>query len=113
MGYTNADIGEDEPIVIPNTNAGQATEMRDDARAAHTSFRDAACSIGDDDIQYNPKNAKPRGSAHPGFAAVQAGIAKRQGIPKANAGAILAAATRRAGPAARKANPRLNRVKGY
>ena len=33
---------------------------------------------------------------HPGFAAVQASIAKRQGISKERAGAILASATRKA-----------------
>jgi hypothetical protein len=33
---------------------------------------------------------------HPGFAAVQASIAKRQGISKDRAGAILASATRKA-----------------
>jgi hypothetical protein len=49
---------------------------------------------------------------HPGFKAVQAKIAKSEGVSMARAGAILAAGTRRAGPAARKANPRLNRVKG-
>jgi len=50
--------------------------------------------------------------SHPGFKAVQASIAKRQGISQKRAGAILAAATRRASPAARKRNPRLKRVRG-
>lgn len=50
---------------------------------------------------------------HPGFAAVASKIARKQGVSKARASAILAASTRRAGSAARKANPRLNRVKGY
>ena len=49
--------------------------------------------------------------AHPGFAAVQNKIQK-EGYSKASAGAILANATRNASPAAKKANPRLNRVKG-
>lgn len=49
--------------------------------------------------------------AHPGFKAVAQDIARKQGISKARASAELAASTRRAGPAARKANPRLNRVK--
>lgn len=52
------------------------------------------------------------GKRHPGFKAAQARIAKSEGIPMKNAGAILASATRRASPAARKANPRLNRVRG-
>ena len=47
---------------------------------------------------------------HPGFKAVAAKIAKRPGIR--NAGAVLAAATRKAGGKARKANPKLNKVKG-
>lgn len=50
--------------------------------------------------------------AHPGFAKVQSQIAKKAGVSKERAGAILAASTRRAGAKARKANPRLNRVKG-
>ena len=46
------------------------------------------------------------------FKAVQAKIAKKEGVPKAKAGAILAAATRRASPAAKRKNPALKRVKG-
>ncbi len=49
---------------------------------------------------------------HPGFKAVQQQIAKKQRIPMDRAGAILAAATRRASAAAKRANPRLKRVKG-
>lgn len=49
---------------------------------------------------------------HPGFKAAQAGIAKREGVSSKAAGAILASATRKASPAAKKANPRLNKVKG-
>lgn len=48
---------------------------------------------------------------HPGFEAVEEKIEKQQGVGEKRAGAILAASTRRAGSAARKANPRLNRVK--
>lgn len=47
-------------------------------------------------------------AAHPGFKAVAAKIGKEKGIR--NPGAVLAAASRRASPAAKKANPRLNRV---
>lgn len=54
--------------------------------------------------------AKPK--AHPGFKKVQASIAKKEGIPMKRAGAILAASSRNAGGAAKRANPRLNRVKG-
>jgi hypothetical protein len=51
-------------------------------------------------------------TAH-GFGNVQAQIARKSGVSMKRAGAMLAATTRRAGPAARKRNPRLNRVKGY
>lgn len=50
--------------------------------------------------------------AHPGFKAVQSKIAKSGGYSKERAGAILAASTRGASSAAKKANPRLNKVKG-
>ncbi len=49
--------------------------------------------------------------AHPGFKSVQAKIAQQKGIPMKNAGAILAASSRAASPAAKKKNPRLLRVK--
>ena len=47
-----------------------------------------------------------------GFKAAQKSIAKKQGIPMKNAGAILAAGARKAGPAAVKKNPNLKKVKG-
>lgn len=50
--------------------------------------------------------------AHPGFKAVQADIANREGIGEANAGAILASSTRKASAGAKRKNPRLKRVKG-
>lgn len=49
--------------------------------------------------------------AHPGFAAVQAKI-QREGYSKRAAGAILANASRHASKAAKRKNPRLNRVAG-
>ena len=49
--------------------------------------------------------------AHPGFKAVQAKIAKKEGVSKNAAGAILAASSRKASPAAKKANPNLKKVK--
>ena len=51
-------------------------------------------------------------SKHPGFKAVAKKIAAKEGVSEDRAGAMLAASTRRASPAARKANPRLNRVRG-
>ena len=50
--------------------------------------------------------------AHPGFKAVQAKIAKKQGIPMERAGAILASGARKASKKAIKANPNLKKVKG-
>ena len=45
------------------------------------------------------------------FKTVQAKIAKKEDVSKQSAGAILANASRNASPAAKKANPKLNKVK--
>ncbi len=55
---------------------------------------------------------KKGGAAHPGFKAVASKIAAKQGVSKEAASAILASSSRKASPAAKKANPRLKRVKG-
>lgn len=47
---------------------------------------------------------------HPGFKAVENKISKNSNI--SNPGAVLASATRNASKAAKRANPRLKRVKG-
>lgn len=61
----------------------------------------------------SPYNGSARtNEQHRGFKAVQASIAKKEGISKDRAGAILASAARKASPAAKRANPRLKRVKG-
>ena len=49
---------------------------------------------------------------HPGFKAVAAGIAKREGVSGKAAAAELAAGSRGASRKAKRANPRLKRVKG-
>ena len=49
---------------------------------------------------------------HPGFKAVQSRIAKKAGISKDAAGAILANASRKASAKAKRANPALKKVKG-
>lgn len=49
--------------------------------------------------------------AHPGFKAVQKSI-QSEGYSAKAAGAILASRTRKASPAAKAKNPRLNKVKG-
>ena len=50
--------------------------------------------------------------AHPGFKAVAAKIAKKQGVSKDRAGAILAAGARKASAKAVKDNPNLKKVSG-
>lgn len=50
---------------------------------------------------------------HPGFKKVQASIAKKEGISKERAGAILASSSRNASAHAKKMNPKLKKVKGY
>lgn len=50
-------------------------------------------------------------ASHPGFKSAQSSIAKKEGISKKRAGAILASATRGASSAAKRKNPRLKRVK--
>lgn len=50
-------------------------------------------------------------ATHPGFKSVQGSIAKKEGVSQKAAGAILASATRKASPAAKKENPNLKRVK--
>lgn len=47
-----------------------------------------------------------------GFKAAQNQIAKREGVSKKQAGAILAAASRNASAAAKRKNPNLKKVKG-
>lgn len=49
---------------------------------------------------------------HPGFKAVQKKMMVEQGMSKEKAGKILASATRKASPAAKKKNPRLRKVLG-
>lgn len=49
---------------------------------------------------------------HPGFKSVQNSIARKEGVSKKAAGAILASATHNDSASAKRANPRLKRVKG-
>lgn len=48
---------------------------------------------------------------HPGFKAEQSKIAAKEGVSQNEAGAMLASATRKASASAKRANPRLKRVK--
>ena len=50
-------------------------------------------------------------SKHPGFQKVAQSMARKQCVSTATASKELAASTRRAGAAAKKANPRLKNVK--
>lgn len=52
-----------------------------------------------------------RVQSHPGFKAVRDRIARKQAVSRQRAGAILAARTRKASIAAKRANPMLKRVK--
>jgi hypothetical protein len=56
--------------------------------------------------------ARKHTAAHPGFQNVQAKIAKKEGISKDKAGAILANSSRHASAKAKKKNPFLKAVKG-
>lgn len=49
---------------------------------------------------------------HPGFKAAQDKIAKKEGVSKKAAGAILADSSRKASKGAKKKNPNLKKVKG-
>jgi hypothetical protein len=49
---------------------------------------------------------------NPGFKAVQSQMAKKEGVSKKEAGAMLAASTRGASAKAKKMNPNLKKVKG-
>jgi hypothetical protein len=55
---------------------------------------------------------RARSAEHPGFENVAEQIARERGVPIERARAMLASSTRRASPAAKRANPRLKRVKG-
>lgn len=57
------------------------------------------------------KTADGHSAKHPGFKAVAAKIASKGHIGLVNAGAILAASSRGASAGAKKANPRLKKVK--
>jgi hypothetical protein len=46
------------------------------------------------------------------FKSIQNKIAKKDGVSKKSAGAILASASRKASPAAKRKNPKLKKVKG-
>lgn len=54
-------------------------------------------------------NPLGKGTAHPGFKAIQAKLSGKYGMK--SAGAILAASTRKASKKAKTANPKLKRVK--
>jgi hypothetical protein len=83
-------------------------------------FRSGLSTKGSKGLQFGtagtnpdlPRIGKPMGtSKHPGFAAVQNKIAKKEGVSEKSAGAILASATRGASAGAKKKNPFLKHVK--
>lgn len=72
---------------------------------------DAYAKAGKEKPPVAKKAAAKKTAKHPGFKAVQKKIAAKQGVSEERAGAMLAASTRKASPAAKKANPRLKNVK--
>ena len=66
---------------------------------------------GDDEIGLGPTPEVSLMAKGMGFKAAQAGIARKEGVGKKAAGAILASASRRASPSAKAANPNLKKVK--
>jgi hypothetical protein len=90
---------------------GVEDKLEDDQIERYTqSFTSALYPVIKQLIKENvmAKGKKP----HPGFKAVQKEIAKKEGIPMQNAGAILANAGRNASPKAKANNPNLNKIKG-
>lgn len=77
-------------------------------------YKSKAAMMKHEKTESTKDRKKEYGSAKKGmgFAAAQKQIAKKQGISKKSAGAILAAGARKASPAAKKANPNLKKVKG-
>lgn len=51
-----------------------------------------------------------KSSKHPGFSKVASKIARKEGVSKERASAILAASSRNASAKAKKANPKLKKV---
>lgn len=54
----------------------------------------------------------PTPKKHMGFKAAASSISRKEGVSPKAAAAILAASTRRASPAAKRANPALKKVRG-
>jgi hypothetical protein len=97
----DVELSEDE--LLSPVELGNAYQEGLDGTEKHFDF---SGSIGFED-RHNPNAPQKRG-----FKNVQKSIAKKQGIPMKRAGAILAAGTRKASPAAKRKNPRLKRVRG-
>lgn len=83
-------------------------------------FRSPVSTKGVRGLQIGPSGSNPKlpqvgkpmaKSKHPGFAAVQQKIEKKEGVSEKAAGAILASSTRNASAAAKKKNPFLKHVK--
>jgi hypothetical protein len=95
-GKLATSLGRSTTATVPSV-AGRPTVAPPDRWAAQANEEEKVVA----------KSAK-----HPGFKAVQAKIAKKEGVSKERAGAILANAARNASAGAKRANPRLSRVKG-
>jgi hypothetical protein len=93
--------GEKPPATSPPPSAGD-----DDSELEGISTKGGA-----ENIRRTLKHAHD-GEKHPGFAGAAKSISAKSGYGMDRARAILASKTREASPEAKKANPRLNKVKG-
>lgn len=98
----NTSTGKSSPIVKKAIHKGLLASPTD--MTLRGKIKDLAGSVR------NRMNVANESSAHPGFKAVQAKVAKKYG--KKKAGAIVAAAARNASASAKRKNPKLKRVKG-
>jgi len=100
------------------TDASKQVKNRSEAEFGAKGSGANLVNLGDKEYRGSEKHDKHnllrhgQSTAHPGFAAVASKIASKQGVSKDAARRILAFRTRHASAAAKKANPRLARVKG-
>ena len=98
-------------------DAGQDIDVKLNKKRKPTTQRDTSNAAADyvggvDGVDSTQKGYSEimKSAAHPGFDAVAARIADKEGVPLDRAKAILAASSRGASAAAKKRNPRLKRV---
>jgi hypothetical protein len=112
MGASGSMIDNDDEGSGSNYNIGSRSSK---GREGAPPDLDTVGKQAQKDVKGDKENLLKHGyhtSKHPGFKAVAAKIASKQGLSAKAAGAILANRTRSASAGAKKANPRLKRVKG-